>query len=128
MRGGKCLNNAIYLGCRLSKHTKTFVQKNWWPWPVCTTYTSKITGALLRSRPQYIMRSLKNIIWFKLAFGTNSYFIGYFQYFSEQIMTHNLFKRYCSWYEAFPYLHIRDAGRSFQRRVLAHYSGDLGPL
>jgi len=98
------------------------------PWPVCTTYTSKITGALLWSRPQYIMRILKNIIWFKQAFCTNSYFIGYFQYFSEQIMTHNFFKRYCSWYEAFPYLHIRDAGRSFQRRVLAHYSGDLGPL
>jgi len=68
----------------------------------------------------------KNIILFKLAFGTNSYFIGYFQYFPEQISTHNLFKRYCRWFEAFPYLHIRDAGRGPFKEEYLHITAAIG--
>jgi len=47
------------------------------------------------------------IIWYKFC----SYLIGSFQNFLEQILTHIIFERYPSWFEAFPYLHIRDAGR-----------------
>jgi len=37
-------------------------------------------------------------------------------FFSELFganLTHSLFKVYWSWFEAFPYLHIGDTGRSF---------------
>jgi len=37
----------------------------------------------------------------------------------EQILTHSRFRRYGSWFEAFPYVHIRDAGRSLVKTELA---------
>jgi len=52
------------------------------------------------------------------------YLIGSFQNFLEQILTHSLFVRYSGWFEAFPYLHVRDADVGpFESRVLTHYSG-----
>jgi len=49
--------------------------------------------------------------WKKLSFGINfwSYLIGSFQTVLEQILAHS-FLRYWRWYEAFPYLRIKDAG------------------
>jgi len=80
----------------------------------------------------------------KLSFALDVcfYLIGSFQNCLEQILTHS-FLRYC-WFEDFPYLHIRDAGRcpskaehlystaategSFGSRVLAHCSCCWGPF
>ena len=70
--------------------------------------------------------------WKILSFGINfcSYLIGSFHKFLEQILTHSPFERYWSSFEAFPYLHIRDASRALwkQSKLLRHYSGGWGPL
>jgi len=48
----------------------------------------------------------------KLSFGTSicSYLIGSFQNFLEEILTHDDFCTYKSWFEAFVYLLIGDGG------------------
>jgi len=57
-----------------------------------------------------IMRSCILSQWKKLSFKFLLLFDGAFQNIFEQILTH-IFVRYWNWFEAFPYLRIRDAGR-----------------
>ena len=72
----------------------------------------------------------KYIIWYKkLSFGTSrpicSCFLGSFQNFLEEILTHNFFM--CrSWFEAFPYLFIGGGGRVALKGRYLHITVAVG--
>ena len=94
------------------------------------TFGISYAGALFHSLPQYIMRSFilwlwkKVIIWNKLLFLFDRVFWELF----ETNFNPQSFKKYWSWFEAFPYLHIRDAGGPCESGVLTLTVGVGGPF
>jgi len=83
------------------------------------------SGPLYHSRPHCMIEKLHSLTVQKVSCGMK-FLLLLNRVFSELFATH--LKRYWSWFEAFPFLYIRDAGEACESRVLTHHSCCWGPL